>query len=210
MTLIKIKSESMNLADNYAFTGTVTGAGGGGLVKISTYSIPANTVEFNINGIFTAEYENYLVLCSALGVQNSNGYVSVRLNKASDNSHITSGYTCTEVVYEGGATGNQRSTWRMTARAGMLYGTAGEQASILAMTIYAPFLTVPTKFSSPVHYRNESNSAWNGGINTGHNTSNESCGGLNFATDTGGSQYFIPSTAASGEASQIVVYGYEK
>lgn len=29
MALIKIKSESMNLADDYAFTGTVTGAGGG-------------------------------------------------------------------------------------------------------------------------------------------------------------------------------------
>jgi len=28
MALIKIKSESMNLADDYAFTGTVTGAGG--------------------------------------------------------------------------------------------------------------------------------------------------------------------------------------
>ena len=29
MALIKIKSESMNLSDDYAFTGTVTGAGGG-------------------------------------------------------------------------------------------------------------------------------------------------------------------------------------
>ena len=32
MALIKIKSESMDLADDYTFTGTVTGAGGGGKV----------------------------------------------------------------------------------------------------------------------------------------------------------------------------------
>jgi len=33
MPLSKIQSESMNLADNYAFTGTVSGAGGGKLVQ---------------------------------------------------------------------------------------------------------------------------------------------------------------------------------
>tara|TARA_S200002703_G_C3758490_1_gene233440 strand:+ start:424 stop:912 length:489 start_codon:yes stop_codon:yes gene_type:complete len=34
MALIKIKSESMNLADDYAFTGTVSGAGGGKLLQV--------------------------------------------------------------------------------------------------------------------------------------------------------------------------------
>ena len=34
MPLSKIQSESMNLADNYAFTGTVSGASG--LVKLNT------------------------------------------------------------------------------------------------------------------------------------------------------------------------------
>lgn len=206
-----VDNTKLDLASNYAFTGTVTGVASG-LTKISSYSIPANTVEFNLNGIFTADYENYLIVCSALGVQNTNGYISVRLNQASDNSHITSGYVATETAYEGAAVGVQRSEggWRMTNMSPMLAGSNGEQASILAMNIYAPFLSVPTKFSTPTHLRNSGNSAWITGMNAGHNTSNTSVGGLNFATDSGGTQYFIPSTAASGEASTIVVYGYQK
>ena len=204
-----VDNTKLDLASNYAFTGTVSGVASG-LTKISSYSIPASTVEFNLNGIFTAEYENYLVVCSALGVQSTNGYVSVRLNQASDNSHITSGYVCTEIAYEGTSVGVQRSEggWRMTNMSPMLAGTSGEQASILAMNIYAPFLSVPTKFSTPTHLRNSGNSAWITGMNAGHNTSNTSVGGLNFVTDSG--QNFIASTSASGEASTIVVYGYQK
>ena len=36
MALSKIQSESINLADNFAFTGTVTGAGSEGLVHLET------------------------------------------------------------------------------------------------------------------------------------------------------------------------------
>ena len=40
MPLSKIQSESMNLADNYAFTGTVSGAGGGKLLQtIDSYQL---------------------------------------------------------------------------------------------------------------------------------------------------------------------------
>ena len=41
MALSKIQSESMNLADTYAFTGTVSGAGGG--VLLSSSSVYSNT-----------------------------------------------------------------------------------------------------------------------------------------------------------------------
>ena len=106
----------LDLTSNYAFTGTITGAGGGGLVKVSSYSIPSSTAEFNLNGIFTSTYENYLLVCSGLGVLSTNGYIGIRLNQASDNSHITSGYVATETAYEGGAVGVQRSgrNWRVT------------------------------------------------------------------------------------------------
>ena len=97
----------LDLTSNYAFTGTITGAGGGGLVKVSSYSIPSSTAEFNLNGIFTSTYENYLLVCSGLGVLSTNGYIGIRLNQASDNSHITSGYVATETAYEGGAVGVQ-------------------------------------------------------------------------------------------------------
>ena len=199
----------LDLTSNYAFTGTITGAGGGGLVKVSSYSIPSSTAEFNLNGIFTSTYENYLLVCSGLGVLSTNGYIGIRLNQASDNSHITSGYVATETAYEGGAVGVQRSggNWRVTNMTPMYAGTNGEQASILMMNVYAPYLSVPTKFSTLNHARNSGNSAWYTGLNAGHNTSNTSIGGLNFGTDSG--QNFVTSTGASGEVSQIVVYGYE-
>ena len=68
-----------------------------------------------MNGIFTSTYENYLLVCSGLGVLSTNGYIGIRLNQASDNSHITSGYVATETAYEGGAVGVQRSggNWRV-------------------------------------------------------------------------------------------------
>jgi len=34
MALVKLQSEGLNLADNFAFTGTVSGAGGSGIVII--------------------------------------------------------------------------------------------------------------------------------------------------------------------------------
>lgn len=37
MALSKIQSESINLADDYAFTGTITGAGGGKVLKVQHY-----------------------------------------------------------------------------------------------------------------------------------------------------------------------------
>ena len=36
MPLIKLQSEGLNLADNFAFTGTITGAGGGKILQVVT------------------------------------------------------------------------------------------------------------------------------------------------------------------------------
>ena len=38
MALSKIQSESINLADTYAFTGTVTGAGGGKVLQFKQFT----------------------------------------------------------------------------------------------------------------------------------------------------------------------------
>jgi len=37
MAITKIQSESLNLADDFAFTGTITGAGGGKVLQVVTY-----------------------------------------------------------------------------------------------------------------------------------------------------------------------------
>lgn len=43
MALSKIQSESVNLADNFAFTGTVSGAGGGKVLKMAISELSTNT-----------------------------------------------------------------------------------------------------------------------------------------------------------------------
>jgi hypothetical protein len=63
MALSRIQSESMNLADDFAFTGTVTGAGGTpGLVHLSTATLASDATEVVFNSLFdTATYTNYKI-----------------------------------------------------------------------------------------------------------------------------------------------------
>ena len=62
MPLSKIQAESMNLADTYAFTGTVSGAGG--LVKLASTTIASGseaTEGFVFANVFTSTYTNYRI-----------------------------------------------------------------------------------------------------------------------------------------------------
>ena len=199
-----VDNTKLDLSSNYAFTGTVTGVPSG-LTKITSYPIPSSTSEFNLNGIFTTTYDHYMILASGLGVTSSGGYWSIRLNKASDNSHITSNYVNTSLAYGGGTTGSQRSEggWRASNATTNYAVTSGEQAPMLQITVFAPFLSMPTKFTNFSHYRDSGNSAWYTEMNMGHNTDNTSVGGLNFVADSG-------QNAATSEVSAITVYGYQK
>lgn len=199
-----VGNTKLDLTANYAFTGTITGVASG-LTKITSYTIPSSTSEFNLNGIFTTTYDHYLILASGLGVTSSGGYWSIRLNKASDNSHITSGYVNTSLAYGGGTTGTQSSVggWRLSNATTNYAVTSGEQAPMIQLTVFAPFLSMPTKFSNFSHYRDDGNSAWYTEMNMGHNTDNTSVGGLNFVADNG-------QDAATSEVSAITVYGYQK
>ena len=199
-----VDNTKLDLSSNYAFTGTVTGVPSG-LTKITSYTIPSSTSEFNLNGIFTTTYDHYMILASGLGVTSSGGYWSIRLNKASDNSHITSNYVNTSLAYGGGTTGSQRSEggWRASNATTNYAVTSGEQAPMLQITVFAPFLSMPTKFTNFSHYRDSGNSAWYTEMNMGHNTDNTSVGGLNFVADSG-------QNAATSEVSAITVYGYQK
>ena len=199
-----VGNTKLDLTANYAFTGTITGVPSG-LTKITSYTIPSSTSEFNLNGIFTTTYDHYLILASGLGITSSGGYFGIRLNKASDNSHITSNYVNTSLAYGGGTTGSQRSEsqWRASNATTQYAVTSGEQAPMLQITVFAPFLSMPTKFTAFSHYRDNGNSAWYTEMNMGHNTDNTSVGGLNFGADSG-------QNAATSEVSAITVYGYQK
>jgi len=57
MALSKIQSESVNLADNFAFSGTVTGAGG--LIPLSTVTVSSATANITFDNLST-DYDNYM------------------------------------------------------------------------------------------------------------------------------------------------------
>lgn len=50
MALSKIQSESLNLADDYAFTGTISGAGGGKLLQVVNASVTAGETFTSLAG----------------------------------------------------------------------------------------------------------------------------------------------------------------
>lgn len=80
MALIKIKSESMNLADNYAFTGTVTGAGQTNDIDlISTNHITTasvNTCDFTS---FSTDYNHLIVKISDFEPSGNQGQIAIRI-----------------------------------------------------------------------------------------------------------------------------------
>jgi|TARA_R100001460_G_scaffold107384_1_gene156080 hypothetical protein len=59
MAIDKIQSESINLADNFAFTGTVTGAGGVNTPAFSVYQSSQQSIATNTITKLTSLSENY-------------------------------------------------------------------------------------------------------------------------------------------------------
>ena len=84
MALSKIQAESMNLADTYAFSGTVTGAGDPSLVKIHEENITSSVthVAFTSTHI-TDTYHTYIIYMD--GVLNASDNAGLRTLVSSDN-----------------------------------------------------------------------------------------------------------------------------
>jgi len=86
MALSKIQAESMNLADTYAFTGTVSGTPSD-LVLIKTISIADDTTVSFVNGsngvVFDSTYKLYKVIGTSLNVRDQDA-VEVGFKASSD------------------------------------------------------------------------------------------------------------------------------
>jgi len=61
MPLVKTQAEGINLADTFAFTGTVSGASNS-FVKLASTTVSSNTTSVNFDSsVVTSTYSNYLV-----------------------------------------------------------------------------------------------------------------------------------------------------
>ena len=79
MALSKIQAESMNLADTYAFSGSVSGAGEPSHFKLLQTVTASNdaTIEIGSSSLLTTTYKTYVIHYTNLQVstQNSHGHI---------------------------------------------------------------------------------------------------------------------------------------
>ena len=89
MAIDKIQSESINLADNFAFTGTVSGAGG--LVKLFTASDVSSATAFTLDSTYiNSTYDNYRMY---LGYKTASDSVVVYIRFFVSSSEVTANYS---------------------------------------------------------------------------------------------------------------------
>ena len=88
MPLSKIQAESMNLADNYAFTGTVSGASG--LVKLNTTDITSATATLVFNNtLITDTYDKYIIAYQGFSPVTNQAYPRSRYSTDNGSSFET-------------------------------------------------------------------------------------------------------------------------
>ena len=88
MAIDKIQSESINLADNFAFSGTVTGAGSRLNLLNTTSASSASSVIFD-SSLITSTYDQYFITCPAVNVLTN--ATDLNLFISSDNGTGTQG-----------------------------------------------------------------------------------------------------------------------
>jgi len=96
MALIKIKSESMNLADNYDFTGTVTGAGGGAYEVINS-STSTSTSTFEVTGFDNGN--NHFMIAAYLEPLAIDGSNHLMCQFGNDSGYYSVGHSIVQDLY---------------------------------------------------------------------------------------------------------------
>jgi len=110
VALSKIQAESMNLADTYAFTGSVSGAGDANdMVLLQATTITSNVSSVEYTGISTT-YPVYKIIGQGIRV-NQTDSIGIRIGTSS--GYLTSGYDATGFSY------------RVTAGSGSFIGNTG-------------------------------------------------------------------------------------
>lgn len=86
MALSKIQSESVNLADNFAFTGTVSGAGG--MTKLATVSSTSSVSSADISVNYSAHI-NFRLILNIVGDNSSTSNGILRWKRSGQSSFDT-------------------------------------------------------------------------------------------------------------------------
>ena len=129
MALSKIQSESINLADTFAFSGTVSGAGGGKVLQFKQFTsstavsgstgIPNDTTvptvsegEEIMSASFTptSSSSDIFILCHIFGNENSNETSNIPIPLFAGSTHLQTGF-----IEGRGGPGADGNTWGQTS-----------------------------------------------------------------------------------------------
>ena len=121
MALSKIQAESINLADTFAFTGTVTGADNG-LVKLARQDITSATSAITFDNI-SSTYDSYRIIAHV--VSDSGNNCRLRMRFRVNSADVTSGIS----IYQG------EHANRSAAGAFLGYHTSGANDFLAPMSL---------------------------------------------------------------------------
>jgi len=131
MALSKIQAESMNLADTYAFTGTVSGNSVGNLVKLHSITASSGDADVVFDSTYlTSAYDVYRIYLKAVRPVTDTTRLLARLSFDNGSSYISTGHTKIALeAYDGTTDDNINSRFSNNASSMNINGSSSTQGN---------------------------------------------------------------------------------
>lgn len=183
MALSKIQAESMNLADTYAFTGTVSGTPQG-MTLINSTSSTSTVGQFNIDNVFSSTYKFYRVYMR-VEYSTTTGF-DMRMLKTVDGSERTSNhYYNDQSMFNNGTSalyqGTNVSAFYVGRFSGGNVAGGGNRGGHFVIDFYDPYGTSCTHIFARLMGYHDTAGFYYSGAFAGHNTNQESHRGFRIA-----------------------------
>ena len=186
MALSKIQAESMNLADTYAFTGTVSGTPQG-MTLINSTSSTTTVTSFNIDNVFSSTYKFYRIYMRVEYSQNSGFYM--RLLDSSGTVRLVNYYYNDLSMFNNGTSalyqGTNVSSWFNGRPSGGNVAGGGNRGHHYVIDMYDPYGTSVTHTFQKLMGYNDTAGFYYSGTFIGHNTNQESHRGFTVVGNSG-------------------------
>ena len=143
MPLSKLRSESIDLTDDYAFTGTVTGAGSNsGFRFIKKVDFTTSSAVVDLTDLFSADYSHYKLMWDIVGSDTSDNDIShsFQFLKASDGT-VDNTTDIDYAAHGNDSDGTGRSIYRNNKEfINFMYNTVeNAKPAYYEMSVFAPF-----------------------------------------------------------------------
>jgi len=123
-----VDNTKLDLADNYAFTGTVTGAGSLNLLSNITISAGASSVE--VPNVISSSYTTFLIIGTGIEIDTDNNHIRFQISTDNGSSFVTSSiYDTQGHGYQAGSSVNPINLTNSSYAVICGYGNQGSAAA---------------------------------------------------------------------------------